>query len=498
MGRVSDDWNRTEAPFPRDATLSGLFGAQAAKTPDRTAVAGPGRRLSYGELDVLSGRIARAVRRRYREAAGAELPAGAPIGLFLERDADAVAAILGILKAGAAYVPLSPDYPEERLRALVRQAGVPLVVSSRALLPPGSALARLPAGAVLADPDSPDLDPAGSGPDWTGAGPGDAAYILHTSGSTGEPKGVICSHRGVVNIIHHMQTRYPLAEGDRCSLICSLTFDVSVYEQWSALLCGGCLCLPDRYTALSPELLFRYLHEHGVASAYIPPFFVEEFADFVEAGGLAAPVKRLLFGVEPIPEPLLARIKRALPSARVLNGYGPTEATVCCSLYEVDGTERDRRAPIGRPLSNTKLYVLDERLRPAAEGEPGELFVSGVGLASGYLREPGSGERRFLPNPFAPAAGEHAADYARLYRTGDLVVRRPCGNLEFLGRQDRQVKIRGVRVEPGEVEAVLARHPAVRACVVALVESGGEKKLAAYFTAASRDAAEPTPAQLRA
>ena len=460
---ANDDWNRTEAGFPDDVTLVELFRGQAAGTPGNPAVISAGRQLSYAQLDAFSDSIARAVLEKYRASMGQDLAANTPIGVCLERGADAVAAILGILKAGAAYVPLDPDYPADRTGFVIESTGLPLAVTVEALLPTlwearGPSIEHVLIDRGSRDVQTADEDvPAAGGP--ARGSPSDIAYVLHTSGSTGDPKGVACTHRNVINMVHYMQSAYPLEEGDRCCLTSNLTFDVSVYEIWSALLYGCALYVPDRFTVFNPEDLFRYLRDHRIAGAYIPPFFVEELAEFLEGEGMRKPVKRLLFGVEPIEEALLARIKGALPEARVINGYGPTEATICCSLYEVDGVARRRRTPIGRPFNNIKLYLLDPEMRPVEDGTPGELFVSGACLARGYLKRPDLTGRQFLPNPFDPEGEGGRGYYSRVYRTGDMAVRLPDGNFEFLGRMDRQLKIRGIRIEPGEVEAALGRHP---------------------------------------
>ncbi len=497
MSYVPDEWSRTEAEIPSNLTLVEMFRRQVARTPGNLAVVSRRRRLSYEQLEDSSDRIARAVLRKYRESSGNEIEAGTPVGIFLERSTDSIAAILGILKTGAAYVPLDPDYPAERIRFLTESTGLPLIVTSgrlRPTLPEGLCLS---ADLVLLDQDFRDMESAPARQTSGCHEPSDIAYILHTSGSSGDPKGVACTHRSVINIVDFMQRQFPLLEGDNCCLTSSLTFDVSVYEMWSALLYGCTLYVPDRYTVFSPQDLFSYLRDHRIASAYIPPFFVEEFAGFLEEVGMKGEVRRLLFGVEPIEETLLARVKQALPAAHVLNGYGPTEATICCSLYEVDGEDRRRRTPIGRPFDNIKLYILDEEMKPVEDGTPGELFVSGLCLARGYFKRPDLTEQQFLANPFDPEGGRDRGYYDRIYRTGDLVVLHPCGNLKFLGRKDRQVKIRGIRIEPAEAEADLRGHPSVGDCVVTVVEEGGEKKLAAYFTAAGRGDAGTLPMELR-
>jgi acyl-coenzyme A synthetase/AMP-(fatty) acid ligase/acyl carrier protein len=300
---------------------------------------------------------------------------------------------------------------------------------------------------------------------------------MYTSGSTGSPKGVCCTHVGAMNLLADMGRRKLLGMGDKCSLWTSMSFDVSVYEIFSTLATGATLhIVPESLRADAPGFV-RWLHAAGITSGYIPPFAVRELADWVNHNG-AMTLRRMLVGVEPIPEPVLADIAGSSPQLRIINGYGPTEAAICATLCDIDAQmRRERNAPIGLPVANTKLYVVDAEMRRVHAGVPGELLIGGIGLARGYLHRPDLTAERFVPDPFSDEAG------SRVYRTGDVVRRLPDGTLEFIGRLDFQAKIRGFRVELGEVEATLNRHPEVREAVVGVRQDvSGENRLIAYVS----------------
>jgi acyl-coenzyme A synthetase/AMP-(fatty) acid ligase len=283
-------------------------------------------------------------------------------------------------------------------------------------------------------------------------------------------------HRGVASLLADVQRRAPIGEGDGCSLWTSTSFDVSVYEIFSALLAGGRLCIPPGEARLEAGAFLDWMEAREVQSAYLPPYFLPELRERVSRSPGRARLRRLLVGVEPIAEPLLAEIRRSVPGLRVINGYGPTETTICATLHDVPGAARGERVtPIGAPAANTRVFVLDARMRPVPIGVVGELYVGGVGVARGYLDRPALSAERFVPDPLSGEPG------ARLFRTGDLGRWLPEGALAFAGRTDAQVKVRGYRIEPGEIEARLAEHPAVReAVVLAREDAPGEKRLVAY------------------
>ncbi|WP_420127102.1 non-ribosomal peptide synthase/polyketide synthase [Longimicrobium sp.] len=467
--RVVVEWNRTAAAYPRESCIHTLFEAQAARTPDAVAVEYEGHALSYAELNARANRLAHHLR-----ALG--VGPDARVALCVERGVEMIVAMLAVLKAGGAYVPLDPSYPDERLRYMLADSRPAVLLASR------SQAARFAAAEVpVLDPADesgwahyPDTDPR-----LAGLSPDHLCYVIYTSGSTGRPKGVAVPHRGVASLLADMQRRAPIGEGDGCSLWTSTSFDVSVYEIFSALLAGGRLCIPRDDVRLEAGAFLDWMEARDVHSAYLPPYFLAELRDRVVRSPGRTRLHRLLVGVEPIPEPLLAEIRQSVPGLRIINGYGPTETTICATLHDVPDTARGERVtPIGPPAANTRVFVVDARMQPVPVGVVGELYVGGVGVARGYLDRPALTAERFVPDPLSGEPG------ARLYRTGDLGRWLPEGALAFAGRTDAQVKVRGYRVEPGEIEARLAEHPAVReAVVVAREDAPGDKRLVAYYRA---------------
>ncbi|HEU0076629.1 MAG TPA: amino acid adenylation domain-containing protein, partial [Longimicrobiaceae bacterium] len=470
---IVEEWNRTGAELPAERCIHQLFEEQAERTPDAVAVVFEGEALSYAELNARANRLAHALRRR---GAGPEVR----VGICLERSLEMVVSILGVLKAGGAYVPLDPAYPAERLAFLLEDAAVPVLLSEARLearLPPHAAsVLRLDAeGASLAA--EPEHAPQ------SGATPRNQAYVLYTSGSTGRPKGVVVEHRGVLNLLRDFQGRAPLRPGDRCSVWTSPGFDVSVYEIFSPLLAGASLYVPTEELRLQGRAYLEWLAEQQIRGAYLPPFLLPEYRQWVEDHAGRAYMGRLLVGVEPISESLLVGIQQSVPGLQVINGYGPTEATICSTLYDVpDRVGQERTAPIGRPVANTRAYVLDGSGRLCPVGVPGELYLGGVQLARGYLGRAERTAERFVPDPYSGEAG------ARLYRTGDRVRWLGEGVLEFRGRVDQQVKVRGFRIEPGEIESVLVEDPAIREAVVVAREGASglpdDRRLVGYVSAA--------------
>lgn len=478
-----------------DACLHQLFQAQAKRSPDTLAVValsngqagGSDQRLTYGELNARANQLAHFLRR-------SGVAPGALVGICMERSAELVLGILGVLKAGGAYVPIDPAYPAERLRYLLADCQAPVLLTQARLLErlPDAALERSAESALpnvicldanwdaIAHQPSEELDEAATADQL--------AYVIYTSGSTGHPKGVCCRHRGVVNLLADIERHQSLAPGDTCSLWTSPSFDVSVYEIFSALTAGGTIRIVPEQIRTNGLAFAGWLADQAIDSAYIPPFMLPDIAEWLEQNPGRCSLRRLLVGVEPIPEALLAAICARVPGLQIINGYGPTEASICATLYPVGpAAAHDGITPIGRPVSNTQIYILDQNLQPTLAGEAGELYIGGVGLARGYHNRPELTAERFIQNPFGDGA-------ARLYRTGDLARTLPDGNIEFLGRYDQQVKIRGFRIELGEVEAALNQHPSVRACVVdARAGVRGEKQLVAYVVPADDQPGDSAP-----
>ncbi len=472
--RVVVAWNETATAFPREATVGGLFQAQAAATPDAPALAFGAQRLSYRELDRASNRLA-----RYLQARG--VGPDVPVGLGLDRSLDLLIGMLGIIKAGGCYVPLDPHYPPERVRFILADAGIGLIVTDSA------SLDRLSAGAartVCLDGEAEAIAREDAAPVVSGAAADNLVYAMYTSGSTGVPKAVGVPHRGVVRLVRNTDY-FETGPGEVFFQLCNIGFDVSTFELWGALLNGGCLAIAPP-GPLSLEEIGRAIREHGVTTLWLTAGLFHPMVD--ERLDDLRGVRQLLAGGDVLSPPHVARAIGGLPNTRVIDGYGPTEATTFACCHAVEAVIPGAPVPIGRPIGNTTAFVLDRHLRPVPIGVPGELFLGGPGVARGYLGRPGLTAERFLPDPFLAGGG-------RLYRTGDRARWRADGTLDFLGRLDHQVKVRGFRVEPGEIEVMLAGHPAVRSAVVVSVgEGAGEKRLVAYLLP---DGAAPSAAELR-
>jgi amino acid adenylation domain-containing protein/non-ribosomal peptide synthase protein (TIGR01720 family) len=473
------EWNATASPYPRDRCIHQVFEAVADRFPDSIAVAFGGVTLTYAELNVRANRLAHRLQRL-------GVGPGAFVGVLLERCPDAVVALLAILKAGGAYVPLDPEHPPERLRFMAEDARVSVLVTQSGLR---DRIPRTDAHVVAIDAEWGKIAATEPGGNPTAAvGPDDAAYVIYTSGSTGVPKGVVAPHRGVVRLVQGT-TYVTVAPGDVLLHYAPLAFDASTFEIWGALLNGARLAVaPPRH--LSVHELGNTLQSNGVTTLWLTaPLFhlmVDENPD-----GLAG-VRQLLAGGDALSPAHVRKAQRRLPGCRIINGYGPTETVTfaCCHAIPDPASPYTASVPIGRPIGNTRAYVLDARKEPVPIDVPGELYVGGDGVALGYLNRPELTAERFLADPFSPEPG------ARMYRTGDRVRWLPDGTLEFLGRFDEQVKVRGFRVEPGEVQAVLAGHPGVKEAVVAAREvRPGEKALVAYIVPASAPA--PTAEELR-
>ncbi|MEU2665740.1 amino acid adenylation domain-containing protein [Micromonospora sp. NPDC007220] len=443
--RLLVEWNRTARPFTDPADVVRRIAAQARRHPGSLAVADDDERLDYATLERRANRLAHALIAR-------GVRRDQVVGLHARRSAGLIVAILGVLKAGAAYLPLDPALPPERLAGMLADAAPALVLGEDDL------------AAVEAEGRH-------DGPPGVVVHPANLAYVIYTSGSTGRPKGVAVAHGGVVNLLDHWVSRLGAAEGEAAALWSSVGFDVSVQEIFLPLTTGGALHLVPEKLRGDPAALMGWLREHHVVQAYLPPAFVRWIDEDPAARLAGSALRQLLVGVEPLPEQGLHRMQEALPGLRVLNGYGPTETTVYSTAY-LDPQPSARQCPIGRPIANTRVHLLDELMEPVPVGVTGEIHIGGAGVARGYLGRPGATAERFVPDPFVP--GE------RLYRTGDLARLLPDGNIEYLGRRDGQVKIRGFRIELGEIEAALRDRPDVReAAVLVDSDAAGEPRLVA-------------------
>ena len=481
---ITGRWNDTDQDWGPDLCVPQLFEEQVRATPGAVAVVWPGGRMDYEELNSRANRLARVLRE-------AGVGVGDRVGICLERSPELPAALLGVLKAGGAYVPVDPLYPAERITGIFADAGVKVVLGH------GPTAARLAAGSVgvlladeLAGPDGsaggpvPDLPPS--------AGPADPAYTIYTSGSTGAPKGVVVPHSALANLTRFAAGHYQVDEHDRVLQFASVGFDASVEEIFPALTSGATLVLRDDAMLGSPEAFFRQCAEWGITVLDLPTSYWHELVVGLGRGEAEVhPQLRLavIGGDRANPELVDTWQKVTDSSIRLVNSYGPTEATVVATTAELAGPGALPGAPIGRPIANTRAYVLDRAGEPVPPGVVGELHLGGAGLATGYLNRPELTEQSFVDNPFG-------APGSRLYRTGDLASYRPDGNLDFVGRADRQFKLRGFRIEPGEPEAALRRHPGVDDALVLLHVGPAGPGLVAYLT--GRSAELPTSAEARA
>ncbi|HLM54814.1 MAG TPA: amino acid adenylation domain-containing protein [Pyrinomonadaceae bacterium] len=469
--QVLAEWNDTRGGYPRGACVHELFEAQAARTPDALAVVSGDTRVTYAELNARANRLARRLR-----ALGVG-PEGR-VGVLMERSPEIVVAFLAVLKAGGAYVPLDPAYPKPRLRFMLEDADVRVLLTERkqrGVLPDSGARV------VCLDGDREELDRESAESLPRAATADSLAYVIYTSGSTGRPKGVAVEHRAVNRLV--CGTNYvELSAADCVAQASTATFDAATFEIWGALLHGARLDIVPRDTALSPSALAAHIRERGVTVLFLTTALFNQLAAArPEAFG---PLRCLLFGGEAAdPKWVREALTRGKPR-RLLHVYGPTENTTFSTWHPVGAVPEDApTVPIGCPVTNTQAYVLDGDLRPVPVGVAGELCLGGDGLMRGYLNRPGLTAEKLVPHPFAAEPG------ARLYRTGDLVRFLRGGALEFVGRVDHQVKVRGHRIEPGEIEAVIGEHPSVRECVVlAREDRPGERRLVAYVVGAAETA----------
>ncbi|WP_425563134.1 amino acid adenylation domain-containing protein, partial [Microbispora amethystogenes] len=495
--RTLTEWNRTDRPAPA-GTLAELFEAQVARTPAATAVIGPGRELTYAELDRAADGVARDLLAR-------GVRPGDLVAVLMERSPDLVAVLLGVAKAGAGFVPVDPAYPAERIAFMLADAAPALVLCTPETRPAAPEDAVVLDGVRLRadscqnpgedpregsreDPrENPGEDPREGSAEHSGehlrrglgARPGedpgepvrvagrvdDVAYVIYTSGSTGTPKGVVVTHRGLGNLAADQIAAFGVRPGARVLQLASLSFDASVWELCMALLSGACLVVAGADRLPPHGTLASVTAEFGVTHLTVSPSVLATTEELPES------LTTVVVAGETCPPWLPGR----LPGRRVVNAYGPTEVTVCATMS--GPLEPEAEVTIGRPLGNTRAYVLDEFLTPVPVGVRGELYVAGVGLARGYLNRPGLTAGRFVASPFAE--GE------RMYRTGDVVSWTPGGELLFTGRADDQVKVRGIRVELGEIEAVLAAHESVAQAAAVVREDRLEiKSLVAYVVPA--------------
>jgi amino acid adenylation domain-containing protein len=462
-------WNQTATDFPRNKTVAQLFEETAAAYPGSTALVLGARRLSYTQLNRWANRLARQLR---SNGVGPETM----VGCCFDRSIEMIVSFLAVLKVGAAYVPLDPGYPKERLALLLEDSDPTLMLSQSSLAPEileDNRTARLfvdqVAGVSNGDDAADDVNLE------VRSAPNSLAYVMYTSGSTGRPKGVMVENRSIVRLVRN--TNFCQFGPDEIFLQSApISFDASTLEIWGPLLNGGQLVIMPPQT-FSFAGLGRAIRDHAVSTLWLTAGLFSRMVDeqFDDLRG----VRQLLAGGDVISAQHVRRVLREIPNCRVINGYGPTEnTTFTCCFSMRHGDDIPDSVPIGRPISNTQVYILNEALAPVAIGEVGELYAAGAGLARGYLNNVEATAERFVADPFVKEPG------ARMYRTGDLARWRHDGVVEFLGRADAQVKILGHRIEPGEIEVALGAHQAIKqTCVVAQASGDGAKRLVAYYVA---------------
>jgi aspartate racemase len=460
-------WAGERTDYPRDKTIARLFEEAAGRYPDRIAVVCGSRKLSYSELNARANELAARLR-------SLGVARETMVGCCVERSPEMIVAFLGILKAGGAYVPLESSYPQDRLDYMLAETGTPVILCQRTL---AGTFADRNVAVLCVDemathgdgtPQAANTDPMGAATDL--------AYVMYTSGSTGRPKGVMVENRAVVRLVRN--TNFCKFGPEEVFLqFAPVSFDASTLEIWGPLLNGGKLVLMPPQAA-SLEDLGRAIREHGITTLWLTSGLFNLMVD--QRLEDLRPIRQLLAGGDVLSSRHVRRVLENLPDCTVINGYGPTENTTftCCHVMR-RGDPVPESVPIGRPVSNTRVYILDENVRPVGGHASGELYAGGDGVARGYLKDPVRTAEKFVPDPFSDEPD------ARMYRTGDLARWRDDGVVEFLGRIDNQVKISGYRIELGEIEIALRTHKLVnQACVAPHTGDDGSKRLVCYFTTA--------------
>jgi amino acid adenylation domain-containing protein/thioester reductase-like protein len=468
-------FNDTRADFPRDKTLPQLFAEQVRRTPDRTAAVFGRQSLTYREMDEKTSRLAALLRTK-------GVRPDTIVGIMLDRSLEMIIGILGILKAGGAYLPVDPNGPADRLRYMLQDCGAKILLTDR------QPAVGATAGVDVIDLRDDHLDLPAAAPLAPVNSPGDLAYVIYTSGSTGQPKGVMIEQRSLVNRICWMQKKYPLDEDSVILQKTPYTFDVSVWELVWWFFAGASVCLLEPGGEKDPAAICAAIARHRITTIHFVPSMLNMFLHFLENGANSARNVRDLVSLKQVfasgetlglaQAELFNHLLYTTNGTALANLYGPTEAAIDVSYFDCSPNAALKSVPIGKPIDNTSLYILDKNLNLLPIGIPGELYIGGVGLARGYVNKPDLTAERFLPNPFIP--GE------RIYKTGDLVRWYAEGDIEFLGRLDHQVKIRGFRIELGEIENRLMAFPGIREAVVNGVEARDKKYLCAYYVGTRR------------
>ncbi|MCP5063934.1 MAG: amino acid adenylation domain-containing protein [Ignavibacteriae bacterium] len=465
--RIKNEFNKTETNFHLDLCIHEIFEGQANKFPNLIAVRYNDNEITYENLNEKANQLANFL-------ISNNIGHNSIVGLYIEPSIEMIIGILAILKASASYLPLDPKFPKERIVLMTQNTNVDSILYKNQLSTQIKSLDLLEVNIDIEsklfesrDTENPNLE----------SNLYAAAYIIFTSGSTGLPKGVVCNHLGVINLLNDFHSRKKLSIGFKQSLWTTFNFDVSVYEIFYPLLFGGELnIIPDEIRILD-EKLFAWLSNRKIESTYLPPFMLDSFSDWLENKLNTSSLNKILVGVEPIKLKILASIKQKISSVYIINGYGPSETTICSTAYDINTSDDSNDiTPIGMPISNTKVFILDNQLNIVPQGVVGELFISSIGISQGYFNKPKLTAEKFIPNLFSEIEGD------RLYSTGDLVRLSEEGALNYIGRVDNQVKIRGYRIELGEIESNLKEISFIKdAAVVVLGEKALEKTITAFL-----------------
>jgi len=473
--KIINTWNQTEALYPQDKTIYQLFEEQVKKFPNNIAVLFKDQTLTYQELNTKSNQLAYLIREQYRNSHRHALPADMLIGLCVERSFDMIIGILGILKAGAAYVPLDPDYPKDRLEYMISDSHAELIVTQQNIIRKNKFLNRH----KLIIIDSPAIKTQLThhqiiNPSYI-AGPKNLAYVIYTSGSTGKPKGVMIEHRAVVNHNHWMQQTFGFTDQDRILQKTPFSFDASVWELLLPITHGAQLVFAEPNKHKDPEYYLEVMEKFAITKIQFVPSLLRALIDFIAAQNINLTtfhsLKDIFCGGEPLSSDLAGEVLNLLP-IKLHNLYGPSETTIDTSYFSCQSLAEIAAIPIGKPIYNMQLYVLDSHFNPCPIGVPGEIYIGGVGVARGYLNQTQLTEERFIENPFARD---------RMYKSGDLARWLPDGNLEYIGRTDFQIKIRGFRIELGEIEHALSQYKSIKQNAVIALDNSDRISLAAYY-----------------
>ncbi|KAF9555756.1 hypothetical protein EC968_008654, partial [Mortierella alpina] len=456
-----EDWNATRESYPDELCLHQLFEQQVERTPEAIAIVHEDLSMTYSELNTRANSLA-------HRLVGLDIQPDTPVAICVERSPALIVGMLAILKAGGAYVPLDPLYASDRLKDIISDAAPSVLLVDRV----GREVLSetLLSSLTTLDPNTLENNTVGN-PHAIGLSPQHLAYIIYTSGSTGKPKGVMIEHQGAVSYITAQQRRnLQIQSSSRMVQFASLSFDGSVLEVFGTLCFGGSLHLLQENVRLDLDLFWRYLNEHHITHALLTPSLLQDCEKLPSLSSMS----RLLVGGEALPMALVKKLHKLVPAGAIINEYGPTEATVAATSWTCLENCLSENAPIGRPLANRTIYLLDSNHHPVPFGAIGEIFIGGVGIARGYLNRPDLTAATFVPDAFSNESK------ARMYKTGDLARYLPDGNLVYMGRSDHQIKIRGFRIELGEIETRLHEHPLVSDAVVVALDEGSNKRLVAY------------------